>query len=287
MATDEEEPAPLPRALQVIGTVVAPTTLLTALLFYFGLLYAVGYYRFFGVNFTVLDLPAQGFLTLSASTAVLPLGVGAAATLLALGLRRLPLHRLPSRVEDAVLVGVAVIGAGLVGLAAADALLGVALFSPTFWEARGLSLTVGVLLLVWADDERHPRRRPYGVTVVRWCAVFVLVGIGLFWAVGSYAIRVGADGARGLATDLRCGADVVLYSEQSLNLATSGVREERGPDGAYPFRYPGFKLVPQSGDQYLLVPSDWSPGTRPAVVLPRSDTLRLEFVTPPPCRGRG
>jgi hypothetical protein len=284
VATPEEEPDPLPRALEVIGTIVAPTTLLTALLFYFGLLYSVGYYRFFGVNFTVLDLPAQGFLTLSASTAVLPLALAAAATLLALALRRLPLHRLPGRVEDGVTVGVAVIGAVLVGLAAADALLGVAVFPATFWEARGLSLTVGVLLLVWADDQRHPRRRPHGVTVVRWCAVFVLVGIGLFWAVGSYAIRVGADGARGLAADLRCGTDVVLYSEQSLNLATAGVREERGPDGAYAFRYPGFKLVPQSGDQYLLVPADWAPGARPAVVLPRSDTLRLEFVTRASCR---
>jgi hypothetical protein len=38
------------------------------------------------------------------------------------------------------------------------------------------------------------------------------------------------------------------------------------------------KLVPQAGDSYLLVPADWSPGGRPAIVLPRSDKVRLEFV---------
>jgi hypothetical protein len=107
-----------------------------------------------------------------------------------------------------------------------------------------------------------------------------LISLGLFWAVGSYAIRMGTGDAHGLAADLQCAPDVILYSEKSLNLYSAGVREEPAlsPDGAYGFRYPGLKLVPQAGNHYLLLPADWAPSARPAILLPRSEALRLEFI---------
>src|SRR5918911_1335418 len=40
-------------ALKIAGSIVAPTTLLTALLFYFGLLHAYWFCQYFGVNYTV------------------------------------------------------------------------------------------------------------------------------------------------------------------------------------------------------------------------------------------
>jgi hypothetical protein len=85
------------------------------------------------------------------------------------------------------------------------------------------------------------------------------------------------------AKQTACAADVTLYSEKSLNLNTSGVQEEltASTDSAYRFRYPGLKLIPQAGQQYLLIPADWAPSVRPAILLARSETLRLEFTTPP------
>src|SRR4051812_16511767 len=65
--------AALPGALKAIASVVAPGTIVTALMIYFGLLYTVGYYRHFGVNYTVLELPVQDYLILSADAAVVPL----------------------------------------------------------------------------------------------------------------------------------------------------------------------------------------------------------------------
>jgi hypothetical protein len=96
-------------------------------------------------------------------------------------------------------------------------------------------------------------------------------------------MRMGTQEAVGHVAGLRCAPDVVLYSEKSLNLQYAGVWEEPSatPDGAYGFRYPGLKLVPQPGKQYLLLPADWTPGTRPAILLPRSDALRLEATTVP------
>jgi hypothetical protein len=282
----------LPRVLRIVGSVVAPTTLLTGLLFYFGLLYAVAYYRYFGVNHTVLRLSAQDLLVLSADAAIPPLTFLAVATLLALWLLRLPLHRLSSRTQRigarwlAPVLGAA--GAVLAGLALGDAYLGIAVFPAGFLEARGLSLSIGVLVMAYAGRLRRiagPARRPRAggpdaLVVAKWTSVFVLVAVGLFWAVGSYAIGTGRGNAQGFTAGLACAPEVVVYSEKSLDLRTAGVREESFsvPGAAYAYRYPGLRLVPQAGDQYLLLPADWASGDRPALLLPKSGAVRLEFL---------
>src|SRR4051812_5835073 len=52
----------LPRLFKVFGGIIAPTSLLTGLLFYFGRSRSAGYYRYFHVNSTVLDLTTNDFL---------------------------------------------------------------------------------------------------------------------------------------------------------------------------------------------------------------------------------
>jgi hypothetical protein len=286
----------VPRALQIVGSIVAPTTLVTALFIYFGFLYAVAYFRYFGINYTLLELPNQAFLILSANGVPLPLAVLAGAALLSLWLYQVPWADAagPGRalLRYGLLPVVAVAAVGLLGLVLADALFAVRMFPARLWEARGLSLSIGVVLLVFAAHLRRAlagpgspgRARPGGAVVLvvaRWFCLSVLFGIGLFWAVGSYAMRMGTHEAAGYVAGLRCAPDVVLYSEKSLDLQYAGVWEEPAatPDGAYGFRYPGLKLVPQPGKQYLLLPVDWAPNTRPAILLPRADTLRLEFTT--------
>ena len=286
----------VPQALKVVGSIVAPTTLLTALFLYFGLLYAVAYYRYFGVNYTVLDLPNQGYLILSASTATLPLALLAATTLLALWLYQLPLDHLSDRthrvLQWGVLPVVAALGVILLALVAADAVFSVRLFPAGFWEARGLSLSAGVVLLGYAAHlrgglvrpeatARTSRRTHLSLTVATWVCVSLLFGVGLFWAVGSYAIRMGEQGAEAHAAGLGCAPDVTLYSDKPLGLQAAGVAEESvpGPDGVGRFRYAHLKLVPQAGKQYLLLPADWVPSARPAILLERSASLRLEFTT--------
>jgi hypothetical protein len=258
-------------------------------------MYAVAYYRYFGVNYTVLDLPVEGYLILSASTAILPMALLAGAAMLSLWLYQLPLDMLSEtarhRLYRWLYPVVVAIGLLLVGLTALDVLFAVVMYPVPAMEARGLSLVTGVVLLGYAGRLRRvlaPRRPAHGsrreapvaLTVAKWGSFCLLIGVGLFWAVGSYALRMGAEGARDFAVMIRCAPEVVLYSEKDLNLASSGLPNGPPPptDGAYDSSYAGLKLVPQAGDSYLLVPADWSPGGRPAIVLPRSDKVRLEFV---------
>jgi hypothetical protein len=282
----------LPRVLRLVGSIVAPTTLLTGLLFYFGLLYAVGYYRHFGVNVTALDLPAQSYLINSADAAVVPLALLAVATLVAISIYRLPVDRWPGRARRVARWGLTpatgLLGAVLVALVAVDAILLLPVFPAGFAEARGVSLTVGVLLLGYAarlwrvlGPARPGRRTSDPLAVARAGCVFLLVSIGLFWTVGTYAVGVGIGKAQAFASDLACVGEVAVYSEKSLNLNAAGLTEEPAPGGGG-FRYPGLKLVPQAGPRYfLLLPGDWATGDRPAILLPRSDSLRLEFLPVP------
>lgn len=279
----------LPRVLRLVGSIVAPTTLLTGLLFYFGLLYAVGYYRHLGVNFTALDLPAQAYLINSVDAAVVPLALLAVAALVAISIYRLPVERWsgrPRRVARWGLMPAAgLLSMVLLALVAADAIFSLPVFPASFAEARGVSLTVGVLVLGYAarlwrvlGPARPSPRTPDPLAVARAGCVFLLVSIGLFWTVGTYAVGVGIGKAQAFASDLVCVGDVSVYSEKSLNLSTAGLREEAALGGTG-FRYPGLKLVPQSGSRYfLLLPADWAQGGRPAILLPRSDSLRLEFL---------
>ena len=296
--TEFEAAAALPQVLKIVGSVVAPTTLLTALLIYFGLMYAVAFYRYFNVNYTVLNLPAQDYLIVSEDGLMMPLIFTAAFTLLALWLYQHETLITKMRgIGPRVLVSTsAVAGLALVGLAMADSVFNVSVFPTNFLEARGLSLSMGVLLLgytarlkrVITADQRPKqslRRAPEAVIVAKWSAVFVLVSAGLFWAVGSYAIGVGEGHAQAVESFLPYSADVILYSEKSLNLQgpeAPGVQEVpcQNSDAAYRFRYNGLKLIPQSGNQYLFLPAGWTRTNGTAIIIPHNDKIRLQFSPP-------
>ncbi|MGH4010916.1 MAG: hypothetical protein ACRDTH_22625 [Pseudonocardiaceae bacterium] len=286
-----EAAAALPQVLKIVGVVVAPTTLLTALMFYFGRQWATGFFRYLGVHFTVLDLTVQDYLIRSVDGLIIPLIVVAGATLLALWAHQLLLEALPAgtrRIVQLVLMPSAVLG-GLVLVSLALADVSAPVFPTTYPEFRGLSFSIGVLLLAYGvrllrllTAERRaaqrPRRAPGTVAVAEWGALFILVSVGLFWAVGDYANLVGMGRAQQIEATLSSLPDVVAYSEKTLSLQAPGVREVPcSSEAGYQFRYEGLKLVLQSGNQYLFLPSGWTHTNGAAILIPRSETLRLEF----------
>jgi hypothetical protein len=159
--------------------------------------------------------------------------------------------------------------------------------TPTFlrdWlTAAPLSLALGVVLLVYTLRQRRLLTAapdpPIVVQALEWIVAFVLVGLGLFWAAVDYSAAAGETRARHFAATLPYLPPVVLYSDKSLSLAAPGVTPTRcrDPQAAYHYRYDGLRLVLRSGDQYLLLPAHWTPDDGVAVLLPRTDAVRLEF----------
>ena len=281
----------LPQLTRILGAVVAPTTLLTALLFYFGWSRAYWFYIYFGVNSTLLDLTTRDYVQVSLDALFVPMTVVALAGLLVLWGHATLRVRLTAGSEPRLLrVGIPAIAAVGAVLAAAGLW---SVFDP-WWLDRYLAipplcLALGVVLLVYAGHlwrllttANAPAGRaaaPAWVAVAEWAVVFVLVGLGLFWAATDYSAAVGRSRAQQAVAELPGEPNAVVYSERSLSLHAPGVRETRcqDPEAAYRYRYDGLKLLMQSGGQYLFLPVGWTPGNGVAVLMPRSDSLRLEF----------
>ena len=151
--TDDAPAEVLPRLLKVFGAIVAPTTLLTGLLFYFGRLHITGFFRYFRVNFTVLDLTVNDYLIRSADGLFRPVGAVTVFGLMALWLNRVLVERLQPGMRHKALrflvPGLAVAGLLLLGVAVAD-LLGPGDLIASYPEAGGLGLAGGVLLPAYA-----------------------------------------------------------------------------------------------------------------------------------------
>jgi hypothetical protein len=273
----DEVTGALPQVFTIIGSVVAPTTLLTALLLYFGRLHAQGLFRYLRVPSTVLDLTPEDYLVRSADGLFVPLTVAAALVAVTCWGHRL----LVGVTSDSRRAGVtrvlaptaAVVGTASVCFAVIAMIVRDTAF-PDFPEVGGLSLAIGVLLLAYAVRlirilaiARRPglRSRTSSGVVAEWTAIFLLVGVGVFWAVNGYAIGVGTGRGQQIASELGDAPDVVLYSEKSLSLDLPGVREVPCDDAeaAYGFRYEGLKFVLQSGDQYLFLPAGGATRTVP------------------------
>ncbi|WP_329123135.1 hypothetical protein [Streptomyces sp. NBC_01465] len=320
--TDEAPPIPpagtvsIRRLGTLFGAVAAPTTFVTALLYFFGYFHAYWFFDYFGINSTVLGLSTVDYLLRSQDALFVPMTVTAAAVLAAFWAYALLRTQLAFRARPEVLrIAVpAVAGAGLLlSLGGFWSVL-----APTFLNdhlvAAPLSLASGVVLLGYAlhlnrvaaaappapapdparDDDTDdtpsvppppepPRAaRPGWADTAEWAVLFVLVGLSLFWAASDYASAVGRTRAQQFVAGMPAYPTTVLYSARALSIEEPGVHETRcrNPKSAYPYRYDGLKLMLNSADQYVFLPQGWTPTTGSALLIPRTDTIRLEFLPP-------
>src|SRR3954470_1898334 len=143
----------LPRLFKVFGGIIAPTSLLTGLLFYFGRSRAAGYYRYFHVNSTVLDLTTNDYLSSGIDGLFVPVAVACLTALVLLWLNRLLLTRVPPgarrRAVRVLVPAAGALGVVLVGLSFADLLTEGKVFGVNA-ATGGLCLAGGVLLMVYA-----------------------------------------------------------------------------------------------------------------------------------------
>ncbi len=308
----------------LFGAVVAPTSFITGLLYYFGLNQAYWFYASFGVDATMLGLGTIDYLVISVDSLFVPMVVTAAAGLAAFWGHDLLRARLAAGARPHMLRLLVPTLGGVGCLLAAGGFWSVLdndFFLRAHLAAAPLCLAVGVVLLAYAlqvrrslpaaaeatasddgDAEAGPpapaepsdeppapvpsasrqqaSARPEWAVLAEWAVTFVLVGLSLIWAASDYAAAVGRGRAEHLASQLPTSTIAVLRSTRSLGIDAPGVRELRcrGAGSAYPYRYEGLVLVIQSADQYVLLPKNWTPTTGVALVLPRTDSVRLEFV---------
>jgi hypothetical protein len=277
--------------LKVAGSILGPVTVLTALMFYFGLLHAFWFFGTFGVDYTVFGLTTQDYLIRSADGLFVPLTVLASIGLLVLWGYRLLSVRLgearrlaaaPVVITVLAAFGVALLAVAVIGVVAPHVL-------QRYPALPGIALSAGLLLLMAASRMQRWLRRqrvgdgarssePLALLAAEWAAVFLLVSVGLFWAAGDWSAAVGTRRGNQVLENLKDWPDAVLYSDKRLGLSAAGVGETRceGGEGERVYRYDGMHLIVQSGGQYLFLPSDWQINSH-AIVVPKTDDMRIVF----------
>ncbi|WP_370616709.1 hypothetical protein [Mumia sp. Pv 4-285] len=279
-AGEDEQPETLDvsRLTRILAQVVAPVTVLTGLLFFFGWSRATAMFGYFGLNPTVLGLSTTDYLLGAQDGLFVPVAfvalvalVGSWCALVVPGPFRWLLTRrwLPTA---AIVTGVLLLTNGLLGLFGSPALDGVAV--------APLCLIGGVLVLVFVVRGRAPRRtraqrRARAVELV---AVFVVVALGLFWATADYSAAVGRERARQIVDGLGTSPSAVLFSAQSLGIPPESVPVTTctATDSAYRYRYDGLFLLLEAGDQYVFLPVTWTRDSGSAFLVPRTDAVRLD-----------
>ncbi len=264
-----------------IATVVGPTTLLTALLFYFGWVWTDAESRYLGLDESLLGFSTSDYLLRSTSAAFLPLIVVLLVALLGHWLQGAVGRRLTTaddRSWRALRAVVAVTGATLLALAVITVLWrddsGNNLFTP-FAFASGTMLVGAAVRINAVGDERRTVRSIPTASVANATITILVIASCLFWEVSIYARDRGTRAGEALIAGLACRPDAALFSELPLPVDTPGVT--RTAVSATIFRYDGLKLLLHASGKYFLVHANWSIDDGRTVVVNDSTASLVEF----------
>jgi len=282
-----------------ISSVVAPTSAVTALLYYFGWTRTSVQAAQLGLDESVLGYTTQDYLLRSMSSMLAPLVIGLLAMLAALAfhaglmawVRRVALPADPAhlgrgghRLLGRIVAGIAALGLALLVLG----FLGTQKHRPsqTLYVAAPVGVTVGIVLLVYAANlyrkllaARHPRAATpafegYGALVTT--SIVMLLLVSLFWNVSHYAEFKGHGLAATVEARMPGQPDVVIYSAKRLYLQAPVVETRLEPENAaYNYAYTGLKLLFRSDHKYFLRPS--ATRSRVNIVIPDGLDIRLEL----------
>lgn len=284
-----EQPADWSRSIERLSAaagIIAPTTVITALLYYYG--YVASYSRFasFGVDISTLQLSTQELLLESVEVVYVPstvlLAVLVAALVIRAGTRSALAAPAPHpwlRVTGAaaLVLGVLALGRGAYGVfVPAVAMVEVPPATTPFCLGAGAALAAyGRELLIatgrGADHERPPET---GVRVL----VAGIVVLSLFWMANTFASAYGRSQVESGRWSPAARPAVTLDTEEQLYLNATCAELTTLPqdtDQRYRYRYRGLRLLAVGGERLFLVPERWRDGC-PVVVLP-SDGARVQF----------
>ncbi|WP_347350972.1 hypothetical protein [Intrasporangium sp.] len=274
----EAQHASWERWLSIGGSIVAPITAISTLLFYFGYVSTRAQYLYFGLDVDTVGLTTQDFVMRSGQPLLVPLIVlplvAALAVVTARGLRPwLVRHSAASTVVGAVLLGT---GLGLVfAYAPLEGWPYYPLVTPLVVAAGG-TVTAYVIGL---------RGAPVAARVGLW----VLVAAGVFWANATVAQWSGAGLAREQAAHLEQLPQVLFDTKERLYLPYSGSVETALPPAEgqqFTYRYRGWRLLVQKNDRMFLVLCQQTGSTcalnpdSPTLPLTVDGDVRLQFFAP-------
>jgi hypothetical protein len=292
----------LRRFLASAAAVIAPTTLITGLLFYFGYAFTRARYLYFGLDVDTIGLTTQDYVMRSPTPLVIPLlvlallGAGVAMAHSAVRRRiaatepddghdaaeaataRRGRTRLRRLARSAVLTGLVALGIGVAFLISYSA--GLLREWVPFSLVTALTMAVGAAgvaygLRIEAALGRH--ETPRGAAAV---PVYLVLVASVFWATATIAPWNGNGEARNDAQHLDRLPYVILDTKEQLYWHSPSVEEKSltGPSGqAFRYRYRNLRLLVQAGNRMFLIPGRWSASNTTLMVNTGDGSVRVQF----------
>ena len=294
----------------VLTSVIAPATVLSGVLFYFGYVSSRAQYEYFGVDVDTIGLSTQDYVMRSPQPLLVPLLVLTVLAVLALlvhaaigrrifasdagGLSRLDRYR--QLAQRTVLVGLAVLVGGMVLL----------LCYPYLREWPLFALVTPVLIGTGAalagygariqarlqpprpppgpdDEARHGRAQADDslLALRRYAggALVVIIVANIFWATATIAQWSGRGLAHYNATHLDRLPSTILDTQQRLFLRSPGIEETAlpaAPGQTFRYRYRHLRLLIEGNDRLFLVPDRWS-ASNSTLIVALDGTVRVQF----------
>ncbi|MEV8372738.1 hypothetical protein AB0P21_08365 [Kribbella sp. NPDC056861] len=261
------------RWISFAARIVAPVTLISGLLFYFGYVSARAQYEYFGVDVDTIGLDTQDYVMRSPQPLLVPLLV---MTLLAVA--GLLLHNAiqPTvlAIRRAKIGAVALLLLGIVGL------IGYPLLRHVPYYALIVPFVIGLAAAALAYLSYFDRKAA-GLT-----PQYVLIGLlaavtttCAFWATATTAQYSGRGLAKSDAENLRQFPVVILDTKERLQLRSPGIEEtalRTGTGQTFNYRYRGLRLLVVGQNRLFLVPQEWN-ASNTTLVLPLDGSIRVQF----------
>ena len=290
---DESKSSQFERYLSLGASVVAPITIISALLFYFGYVSSRAQYAYFGIDVDTIGLSTQDYVMRSPQPLLVPLLV---LVMIAVALVALHLWVTAwlgrARPERARIVTHRALYIGLVILAAGITLI---ILYPVLadWPYYNLvtpiivAVGAGVVAYSWRLVSRLPPQpdalpSPAGSPALRRMGLVllcVLVAATLFWSTATIAQWSGRGLARQDARHLDDLPRVILDTKERLYITDPFIKETALPPSegqTFHYRYRNLRLLIQGKDRMFLVPDAWS-ASDSTLVVPLDDSVRVRF----------
>jgi hypothetical protein len=277
-APDGTKDNSLSTAVDFVTRVVAPASLLTAVLYYFGYVRELATFGYFGVDLGSLQFSTTDYLVRSAGTIIVPIG-----TVLACGVLALLLHHLLTltlgkagrkwRRASWAVTGTAAIALLILGVAGLEAPRDVDLppVSPPAALGIGALLAEYTVYLAAAYASLPPQLTDTlrDTQALRRILIGALVLVSAFWATAVVAEQRGNAVAQAIEATLPVQPEAVVYSSQRLQITGPGITETQlpGTDAAYAFRYSGLRPLIHSGGHWFLLPAGWTHSNGATVII--------------------
>jgi hypothetical protein len=264
--------------IEFASRVLAPATILTAVLYYFGYIREEAMFAYFGVDLGSLDFSTTDYLVRSAGTLFLPLALLLVLSVVAVAGHYVLLYILSRAVRRWRRIAWIGLGAVAITLLTAGAVGLYRRYDPFVDPLLApIALGLGAVLLEYAVETARAnavvpaRMKPAldSTDLLRRAIAGALSLVAVFWATSTVAQQRGTAAAREFELTLSTQPQAVVYSRVRLQITGPGVSIERldPTNAAFAVRYNGLRTLVHTNGRWFLLPAGWNHDNGATVIL--------------------